>query len=193
MTEQIEKREIVVPSRLFPFHTKGDAQEYHYLNFQLLNVHQKITDAQRQLCIDMWTEEGIPLTESELAERSNQVCYLFMDTDTGKLAGVNTLYRQFMPYLQSHWLANRSFIRPQFRTSRLAVIGVGITIYYSLLHLSHDSDTKGLVSIHENIGLQRPGIRGLYAKGGFRYSHNIHRNEVWLLPFDEVELISSNT
>lgn len=192
MTEQIEKRDIVVPSRLFPFHAKADAQKFNYRNFQLINVHQKITDAQRQLCIDMWTEEGLAMSESELAERSKQVCYLFMDIETGILAGVNTLYRQFMPYLQSHWFANRSFIRPQFRTSRLAVIGVGITIYYSLLHLSHDSGTKGLVSIQENVGLQRPGIRSLYAKGGFRYSHNILKNEVWLLPFDEVKLVSSN-
>jgi len=185
-------RKIVVPSALYPYRSADDLSLFDYQNFQLVNVFGKITSAQRQQCIQMWRDGGVPFTEHEALQRSQQVCYLFRHIDSGELAGVNTLYKEFLPQLKSEWFCNRMYIRPEYRTSRLMVLATTLMLYYSWLHLrkqqgSNGERIRGVANINDNIKLHRKGMRRIFERVGYRYSHKVLNREVWLFAFDEID------
>lgn len=185
---QPEVLQIPLSSGLFTF-TQDQIFDYEYQGFQLLNVFRKITPEQQKECVDMWLQSGVIESEQQAWQRSEQVCYMFIDKVSGQLAGVNTLYIDVMN--GKKWFFNRMFIRPAFRKTRLMILGTSLMLVFSKLHLS-DEGVAGVVNVNENNKLHQKSLHKVFTRLGYQFSHEVDNKEIWIFDFDRVEFLNKD-
>ena len=173
--------EIVLPSKLWPF-TLQDLERFDYGRYRLENVFNKITQPQRQACVDMWMRNQVIVDEKSAWERSNQICYMMIDLRSDKVIGVNTLYSQPIQMLNRSVYFNRMFIDRNNRDSRLMIVGTAITFCYGKVKLENNGQS-GIALIFENQKLTRPGLAKCFNSHGCHKVGNYNGQEVWYFDF----------
>ena len=178
--------EITLPSADFPF-SRSELSCFNYGNYTLRNVFRTINDEQRAACVEMWLRnKALPSAESAW-QRAEQVCYLLTETATGRLVGVNTLYVDSLVTGGPQFFLNRMFIEPDYRNSRLMIIGTRAMLCYAKTHLSGEG-LSGVVNINENTKLARPAINRLFHKAGYRKQGQLNGKDVWYFEFARIAI-----
>lgn len=182
MFDVTEKFDITLPSALFPF-TLADLPDFTYGRYRLRNVHGAIGPREQQACVELWLRNGVITSPKAAWERSRQVCYLMHERDTGRLAGVNTLYRDRLTADGPDYLLHRMFIQPEYRDSRLMITATAATLCYAGTRLK-DSGVPGVMDIQENPKLGRPGVTRIRCRLGYRHQGQWQGQELWYFDFD---------
>jgi len=181
MNDQIT---ISLPSSLYPFQLT-DLMSFEYERYTLQNVFTRITDSQREACVQLWLRNGVLPSQEAAWARTEQICYFITDTSSKELVGVNTLYQdRLQPSGPMFWM-NRMFIDPQHRSGRLMITGTALMLCYARRSLSNQGP-RGVVNINENRKLSRPGMARIFQRLGYQQIGRQHGNEILLFDFDRV-------
>jgi hypothetical protein len=178
---------ITLPNAIYPFRL-ADLDDFHYGPYRLVNVYRRITDAQRRACVKMWLQTSALSSEEIAWQRSLEVCYLFVHTGDGVLAGVNTAYVQRYPPRDARYFFNRMFIRPAYRDSRLMIVGTTAAICF--LRTRHaEEGVRGVVNVNENPKLYRRGMQRMFERAGYRLDGLTDGKETWRFEFDDIRFV----
>lgn len=176
-----------LPHALYPFRL-AELGDFRFGPYRLVNVFRRITDEQRQACVQMWLEARVLPSAEAAWNRSHEVCYLFVHAAGGVLAGVNTAYVARYPARDAPYFFNRMFIRPAYRDSRLMIAGTGAAVCYLRTHHAHEG-VRGVININENPKLFRPSVRQVFERGGYRLDERTDGTETWRYEFDDVQFV----
>lgn len=180
---------ISLPSGLYSFRL-DDLQELRFSKYTLTNVFEKITVPQREACIELWTRNRVIHSKQEALARTDQVCYFITETQTGKLIGVNTLYKSANHSTGNGVWLYRMFIDPQHRNTRIMIIGTAMMLCFSKMYLA-DRGLKGVVNINENSKLRRAGTARLFKRLGYRKVGEEDGKEVIFFEFDNINFVTN--
>lgn len=175
---------IKLENGLYPFNV-SDLPCIYWQDYKLENVFKKITDAQRQACIEMWLKHKVIASEETALKRTDQICYLLTDTKSGDVIGVNTLYQDKLPTSSKTYFFNRMYILPEHRNSRLMIIGTAAMLCFAKHHLS-DFGVAGVINVNENKKLSRPGLQRIFRRLGYRHYAWKDDKEIIIFEFDRV-------
>jgi hypothetical protein len=179
---------ISLPSGLYSFRL-DDLQELRFNKYTLTNVFEKITLPQRKACIELWLRNRVINDKEEALARSDQVCYFITETQTGKLIGVNTLYKSANHSTGNGVWLNRMFIDPKHRNTRVMIVGTAMMLCFSKTYLA-DRGLKGVVNINENTKLRRAGTARLFKRLGYRVVGEENGKEVMFFEFNNVNFVT---
>ncbi|MBX2850090.1 MAG: cytochrome P450 [Acidiferrobacterales bacterium] len=188
ISEKLSEAETIaikLPSQLYPFR-KADLSNITYRNYQLENVFEKITEKQRQECVQMWMQHSALPSEQLARQRTDEVCYLIRDIKSGIVVGVNTLYRGNLNNSVEEYFFNRMYIQPEHRSSRLMITGTAAMLCFAKHYLC-ESGALGIININENSKLSRPGMQRIFNRLGYRHFGWSDKNEIILFSFHQVE------
>lgn len=182
-----DQKTISLPNALYPFELQ-DLMRFDHDGYTLHNVFTKISDAQRQACVELWLRNRVlPSAEAAWA-RTDQVCYFITNANNNELVGVNTLYQDSLqPGGATFWM-NRMFLDPKARSGRLMITGTALMLCYAKTHLS-DQGAGGVVNVNENRKLSRPGMAKIFQRLGYQKIGHQHGNEVLLFDFARINFL----
>jgi len=175
---------IKLPSALFPF-ALNQLEQFQFGDYLLTNVFENVTPEVADACIHLWRRNRVIPTNDAARTRTKEVCYCITDQNSGKVIGVNTLYRaQLGPDSREFWL-NRMFIDPAHRDTRLMIVGTAMMLCFAKTELEQRG-LPGVVNINENRKLSRPGMQRIFSRLGYRPIGWQNGNEVILFRFADV-------
>ncbi len=178
---------ITLPNPIYPFRL-AELDDFCYGPYRLVNVYRRISEAQRRACVEMWLQARALSSEEAAWQRSLEVCYLFVHSGDGVLAGVNTAYVERYPSRDARYFFNRMFIRPAYRDSRLMIVGTAAAICF--LRTRHgDEGVRGVVNINQNPKLYRRGMQRVFERLGYRLDGLTEGKETWRFEFDEIRFV----
>jgi hypothetical protein len=178
---------LTLPSTLFPFR-QSDLACFDYQDYRLQNVFGSITPSQQQQCVAMWLGAGVAHSPKRAWQRSEQACYLLYERLSGRLIGVNTLYVATSPLDGGRYYFNRMFILPNYRKSRLMIVGTTAMLAFANSVLA-DEGPPGIININENPKLARVGMRRIFTRIGYRLLGQHDRQDVWYFEFAQARLV----